>query len=89
MVVFTRVCQDAGVDTGVEGLNAAFEALREASQFVDGGDGYTSVSDAACGGAGRDNLYTGLMQSLGKFFESGLVVDADQSALDGLTRIRH
>ena len=89
VLLFTSICQDAGMDTRVESLHAAFEALREPSEFIDGGDGYTSVGDTTCGGAGRDNLYTGLMQSLGKFFESGLVVDADQSALDGLTRIRH
>ena len=45
--LLAAVCQDAGVDAGVQGFDAAFEAFGEAGDVGDFGDG-----DAGCGDGG-------------------------------------
>ena len=71
------------MDARVQGLDAAVEALGEAGQLLDLGDGDAGGGDTRGGRAGGDELDTGPVQPLGELFEPGLVVDADERAADG------
>lgn len=76
----TEIGEDAGVDLGVQGLDPAVEALGEAGQLLDLDDRDARRGDLRGGGAGGDELDTGLVQLAGELFEPGLVVDADERA---------
>ena len=82
VAVLAQVREDAGVHARVQRLHAAVEHLREAGHVRDLGDGNTRVSDALGGGAGGDDLHARLTQRAGQLLQPGLVVDADQRALD-------
>src|SRR5699024_8227019 len=83
------VCEDAGVNPRVQGLDAAFEAFREPGQRFDGRHGDPGVGDTLRGRAGGDDLDPGLGEPPGELGEPGLVVDADECATDGPAGIGH
>jgi hypothetical protein len=78
-----QVGEDARVDLRVQGLDAAVQALGEAGQLLDLGDGDAGGGDTGGGGAGGDQLDAGFVQPAGELFEPGLVIDADERATDG------
>lgn len=82
--VETEVGEDAGVDAGVQRLDAAVQALGEAGELLDLGDRYSGGGDLPGGGAGGDEFDARLVQTAGEVFEPRLVVDTDQGAADGL-----
>ncbi|CAM5351684.1 hypothetical protein SFIMM107S_05882 [Streptomyces griseus] len=82
--VQAEVGEDAGVDAGVQRLDAAVQALGEAGELLDLGDRHSGGGDLPGGGAGGDELDARLVQTAGEVFEPRLVVDTDQGAADGL-----
>ena len=82
VAVLAQVREDAGVHARVQRLHAAVEHLREAGHVRNLGDRHTRVSDALRGGAGGDDLHARLAERAGELLQPGLVVDADQSALN-------
>lgn len=78
----TEIGEDARVDLGVQGLDPAVQALGEAGQLLDLGDGDTGRGDLGGGGPGGDELDTGFVQPASQFLQPGLVVDADERAPD-------
>lgn len=78
-----QVGEDARVDLGVQGLDAAVQALGEPGQLLDLGDGDAGRGDPPGGGPGGDEFDAGLVQPAGEVLEPGLVVDADECATDG------
>ena len=89
VIVLAGIRQDAGMNARVQGLDAAFEALREAGELFYRGDLNAQIRNLFRGGAGRDDFYSGLVEGLGKVLQTGLVVNANQCALDGLTIFAH
>lgn len=83
------ISQDSSVDLRVQRLHAAFEALWEAGELLHWGDVDAKVCDLGSGGTGGNNLNASCVEGTSKVLESGLVVDADQGALDLLTVIAH
>ncbi len=77
------VGQDAGVDAGVQRLDAAVEALGEAGEVLDAGDGQAEAGDQGGRAAGGDELDTGVVQAADQLVEAGLVVDRDEGAAHG------
>ncbi|MGC0428171.1 hypothetical protein RKD32_004526 [Streptomyces sp. SAI-195] len=78
-----QVGEDAGVHLGVQGLDPPVQALGEAGQLLDLGDGDTGGGDPPGGRPGGDQLDAGLVQPARELLEPGLVVDADERATDG------
>ena len=76
--------QDAAVDLGMEGLDAAIEHLREPSQFGDVEDGEALFAEGAGGAAGRDKCHAKAREVTGEVDQSGLISDAEQGAADFL-----
>src|SRR5262249_15295388 len=76
------VGEDPRVHLGVQGLHPPVEALREPGELGDFGDRYPGRGDPGRGGAGGDEGDAGGVQAAGEFFQSGLVVDADQRPPD-------
>ena len=83
VLVLAAVGEDAGVDAGVEGLDAALEALGEAGDVLDAGDGQAGGGDRLGGRAGGDDLDAGVDEGAGEVGEAGLVVDGDEGPLHG------
>ena len=83
MLGLSRVRQDAGMDPRVQGLDPAFEALREPGQRVDRGHVDAGLRDPLGGGPGGDDLDARVRQTAGELGEPGLVVDADEGAAYG------
>ncbi len=83
VAVQAQVGEDARVHPRVQGLHPAVQALGEAGQLLDLGDGDAGGGDPAGRGPGGDQLHTGLVQPAGQLLKTGLVVDADQRATDG------
>ena len=76
--------QDAAVDFGMEGLDAAIEHLRKAGELGDVEDGEAGFAKCAGGAAGGDELDTVCGQLAGEVDEACLVGDAEQGAGDSL-----
>ena len=70
--------EDAGVDGGVEGLDAAVEHLGEAGEVGDLPDGEAGVGEDAVGGAGADQLHAQIVEGAGELRRAGLVVEAQE-----------
>ena len=81
-VVFGQVAagEDARVDGGVEGLHAAVEHLGEARDLLDAGNRHACRLDGSLRAACRDEFPAELVEPAGEVLDSGLVVDAQQSA---------
>lgn len=89
MIRLAGIRQDASVNLRVQGLHAAFEALREASELFHWGDVDAKVCNLGGGGTGGHNLNAGSVEGAGEILEPSLVIDANQRALDLLTVIAH
>ena len=76
--------EDAAVDLGMEGLDAAVEHLGEAGEVADVADGEAGFAEGAGGAAGGDELDAVGGQGAGEVDEAGLVGDGEQGAADGL-----
>lgn len=83
VAVEPQVGEDARVDLRVQGLDAAVQALGEAGQLLDLGDGDAGRGDLRGGGPGGDELDTGFVQPASQVLQPGLVVDADERATNG------
>ncbi len=71
--------EDAGVDGGVEGLDAAVEDLGEAGEVGDGLSGDAGGVEGVVGAAGAVDLDAEVGEATGEVDESGLVGDAENS----------
>ena len=83
VLLLAAVSQNTGVDARVQGLHAAFEALGEAGNFGDLGDGYACCRDGCCGRTGGDQRDASLVQAAGELLQTGLVVDGNEGAAQG------
>ena len=79
MGVEATVGEDAGVHARVQGLDPAVEALGEAGEVLDLGDGQAEVGDQLGRATGGDELDAGVVQAADELVEPGLVVDGDQA----------
>lgn len=83
VILLASIGKDARVHTWVERLDSAFEDLRESRQLFHLDDWHTGGGNLLGGGAGRDDLDTRFVQSLGQVFQAGLVIHTDQRSADG------
>ena len=65
--------QQATVDLGVQGFDAAIKHFRELGDFGHLGHGQAGIGQQFGGAAGREQLHAQAMQGLGKFDNAGLV----------------
>ena len=79
------VGQDTGVDAGVEGLDAALQALGEVGDLLHGGHGDARSCNGGGGRAGGDDLDARPAQGCGQVGQPRLVVDGDQGPAHGQT----
>ena len=89
VVLLAGIRQDPRMHARVQGLDSTLEALREAGELLDGRDLNAQVRDLLRGGTGGNDLHAGLIQGPGKVLQTGLVVHADECALDVLTIFAH
>ncbi len=75
--------EDAAVDVGVEGLDAAVEHLGEAGEVGDVADFEAGVAEGVGGAAGGDELDAVAGEGAGEVDEAGLVGDGEEGAADG------
>ncbi len=68
--------EQAAVDFGVQGLDAAVEHLREAGEVADVFDGQAGLAQSTCGSAGGDQLDAKAGQRLGKLHQADFVGNA-------------
>src|SRR6185312_6226030 len=80
--VQASVGEDAGVHLRVQRLDPAVEALGEAGEVLDPGDGQAERLDAGGRASGGDQLDAGSRKALHQLVETRLVVDGDQGAPD-------
>ncbi len=78
VVLQAQVREDARVHPRVQRLDAAVQALGEAGELLDLGDGDAGGGDAGGGGAGGDEGHARLVQAARELLQPGLVVDADE-----------
>jgi len=80
-VVFRCVLrEDAGQDTGVQGLEPAVQALGHARDLLDVGHHHSFLAQGRGRAAGGDDLPAERCQSLGEVDDSVLVRDTDENA---------
>lgn len=77
-----RVGEDAGVHARVQRLDTPFEALGESGELLDPHHRYAEPVDEGGRSAGGDQFDSGVVQTAGQSFETGLVVDRDQGPSD-------
>src|SRR5690606_26567936 len=82
------VGEDAGVHPRVQRVRAAAEGRGEPGDGREGRAGDPRGGDRAGGGAGRDEVYHGLVHGAGEVLEARLVVDGDEGTADG-KRVSH
>ena len=75
--------EDAGGYAGVDGFDAAVEHFWKTGEVADVGGGETGFAQELCGASGRDEFNAQGGEAAGEVCESGLVGDAQESALDG------
>ncbi len=80
--VFADV-EDAAVDLGVEGFDAAVEHFGEAGEVGDVADGEAGFAEGAGGSAGGDELCTVGGEGLGEGDEVGFVGNGEEGSADG------
>jgi hypothetical protein len=85
---FAADVEQAAVDAGVEGFDAAVEHFREAGELADVLNLQAGFTEGARGAAGRDELYAEGGQELGEGDQAGFVGDAEEGAADGLEASR-
>ena len=85
VVFLAGISQNAGVNTRVQRLHTALEALRETSEILNRGHRHASCSNLASRGTGGNDFHASLVQVASQLLEPSLVVDANQSALDWFT----
>ncbi len=78
--------EQAAVDLGMKGLDAAVEHLREAGEVADVFDVEAGVAEGAGGAAGGDQLDAEAGKGLGELDQAGLVGYAQQGTPDLLLR---
>ena len=76
--------EDAAVDLGMKGLDAAIEHLGEAGEIADVADVEASVTERARGAAGRDEFDAVAGEGAGEIDKAGLVCDGQKGTADGL-----
>ncbi len=76
--------QDAAVNVGVQGLDAAVEHLRKAGQVADVAHGQPGLTQRFCGPAGRNQLHPVAGERLCERHQSGLIGNGKQGAADRL-----
>ena len=74
--------QDAAVDFGMKGFNAAVEHFGESGEFGNVFDGDARVAQEFGGAAGRDEFDAERGEFAGEISEAGLVGDAEDGAFD-------
>ena len=74
--------EDAAVDLGVEGLDAAVEHLGEAGEVADVADLEAGVAEGFGGSSGGDEFYTVRGEGAGEVDEAGLVGYGEQGTVD-------
>jgi hypothetical protein len=74
--------EDAAGDSGVQGLDAAVQHLRESGDVADVGDGDACVAKQASRAAGRNEFGAHGGEGGGEFDDAGLIGDAEQYAGD-------
>ncbi len=72
--------EQAAVDLGMQGFDAAIQHFREAGQVADVLHAEAGVAQGARGAAGGDQLYAKTRQYLGKLHQARLVGNAQQRA---------
>ncbi len=75
--------EDAAVDLGVEGLDAAVEHLGKAGEVGDIADGEAGVAEGFGGASGGDQLDVVGGEGLGEFDEAGFVGYGEEGSADG------
>ena len=76
MLLVTANIEQAAVDLGVQGLDAAVEHLRKAGQVADVSDHQAGLAQSTRRSAGGDQFYAKADQCLGKIHQAVLVGDA-------------
>ena len=84
MLGFAADVEQAAVDLGMEGFDAAVEHFGEAGEFADVFDGEAGFAEGAGGAAGRDQFDAVAGERLGEVDEAGFVGDAEEGAADWL-----
>ena len=80
MVGLAADVEQAAVDAGVEGFDAAVEHFGEAGEFADVFDGEAGVTEGAGSAAGRDEFDAVRGEGLRENDQAGLVGNAEESA---------
>ena len=83
MVFLAEVGKQATVDSRVQCLDAAIEALGETCDIGHLRDGKACIGDGLCCGARRHDFHTSSSESARKFDQTGLVIDRHERATDG------
>ena len=78
--------EQAAVDPGVQGLDAAIEHLREAGEFADVFDRESGLAQSTGGSAGGDQFDAKAGQRLGELHQARFVGNAEQRSADSLCR---
>ena len=76
--------EDAAMDAGVKGFDAAVEHLGEAGEVGDVADAEAGLAEGAGGSASRDELDVVAGEDAGEVDEAGFVGDGEEGAADGL-----
>ena len=81
---FAANVEEAAVDLGVQGFDAAVEHLGEAGEVGDVADGEAGFAEGPGGAAGRDELDAMPGERAGEVEEAGFIGDGEEGAADGL-----
>ena len=76
--------EDAAVDLGMQGLDAAVKHLGKAGEIGDVADIQAGLAEGAGRAAGRDELDAEGGEGAGEIDQAGLIGDGDEGATDGL-----
>jgi hypothetical protein len=82
MRVVVAHCQDAGVDLGMQRLDAAIEHFRKAGEFRDILDRQPRIADRLGSTAGGQQFDTLRGQRTGKVDQAGFIGDGEEGAFD-------
>ena len=88
VVGLAGVGEDAGVHAGVQRLDPALEALREAGEVLDRRHGHAERLDERGRAPGGDERHPGVVQAADELLEAGLVVHGDEGPAHGTDVLR-